>query len=105
VRGTAILSPESGTLVTVAPVTSRAPARPGAIPLSLAAIGLDRASWIIPWELNVFRWPGPDIGRAANPAGAWWRHGALAPHVRRRLREHVEAALRERQARLLRRSE
>lgn len=92
-------------LVTVAPITSRPPARAGAIPVSLAAIGLDRASWIIPWELNVFRWPGPDLGRAIHPAGAWWRHGALTADVRRRLREHVEAALRERRARLSRRSE
>jgi hypothetical protein len=92
-------------LVTVAPITSQPPVRPDAISLSADALGLNRASWIIPWELNVFRWPGPDVGRATRPAGAWWRLGALAPDLRRQLREGIEAALRERRVRLQRRGE
>ena len=92
-------------LVTVAPITSRPPVRAGAIALSPGAVGLGRASWIIPWELNVFQWPGPDIGRAPHPAGAWWRMGALAPGTRRALRESIEAALRARKARIVRRME
>ncbi len=91
--------------VTVAPITSRQPDRPGAIPLGAGALGLDRASWIIPWELNVFQWLGPDVGAAARPFGAWWRLGVLAPHLRRQLRERVEAALIARRARVMRRSE
>ncbi len=91
--------------VIVAPVTSRDPRREDAIGLSAGALGLDRPSWIIPWELNAFRWPGPDVGRAARPAGAWWRIGALAPHLRQRLRDAVEAALKERRAKIARRTQ
>jgi hypothetical protein len=89
--------------VIVAPITSREPARPGAIALGAGAVGLGRPSWIIPWELNAFQWLGPDVGRAAEPAGAWWRMGVLAPALRRKLREAVEAALTERRARVARR--
>jgi len=91
--------------VTVAPITSRRPDRAGAIALSPGAVGLGRASWIVPWELNVFQWPGPDLGRAPHPAGAWWRMGSLAPELRRMLRESVEAALHERKTRIVRRTE
>jgi mRNA-degrading endonuclease toxin of MazEF toxin-antitoxin module len=62
--------------VTVAPITSREPERPGAIPLKPGAPGLDRASWIIPWELNTFRWLGPDVGAAPvrpSRGGVWGR--------------------------------
>lgn len=87
--------------VTVAPITSRPPDRPGAIPLPPdAALGLTRRSWIVPWELNRFRWIGPDVRPAPQPTGAWWRMGVLAPHLRRQLREHVQAALAARSARL-----
>jgi len=92
-------------LVTVAPITSRDPGRPGAVALDGRGVALDRASWIIPWELNVFRWPGPDVGRAPNPIGAWWRFGALTPEMRRKLREAIEAALTARTARIVRRSD
>ena len=91
--------------IIVASITSRDPHRLGAIGLSVAALGLNRPSWIIPWELNVFRWPGPDIGLADRPAGAWWRLGALTPALRKQLREAVEAGLQARQARLTKRSE
>src|SRR5580700_11592801 len=56
--------------IVVAPITSRQPDRADAIALSLGGAGLSRPSWIIPWEVNVFRWRGPDVGRAAIPAGA-----------------------------------
>jgi hypothetical protein len=95
----------SNPLVTVAPVTSQRPQRDGAVALNAMALGIERPSWIIPWELNVFRWPGPDVGPAPRPAGAWWRLGALAPDLRRQLRERVEAALRERRSRVQRRTE
>ncbi|MDQ2860765.1 MAG: type II toxin-antitoxin system PemK/MazF family toxin [Pseudomonadota bacterium] len=91
--------------VIVAPITSRDPRRQDAIALTAGALGLDRPSWIVPWELNAFRWPGPDVGRAARPAGAWWRIGALAPNLRRRLRDAVEKALNDRRATIARRSE
>lgn len=91
--------------VIVAPITSRDPGRAEAIALSPAAVGLGRPSWIIPWELNTFQWLGPDVGRAPDPSGAWWRIGALAPELRRVLRERVAAALKGRRARVMKRTE
>ena len=92
--------------VTVAPITSRAPDRPGAVALApREGLGLSRRSWIVPWELNRFRWIGPDVRPAERPAGAWWRIGVLAPHLRRELRERIEAALIARSARLTPRPE
>jgi hypothetical protein len=92
-------------MVTVAPTTSRRPERAGAVELRAGVLGVDRPSWIIPWELNRFRWVGPDVGRAARPAGAWWRIGVLAPQLRRELRSQIETALAARRARLTGRSE
>ena len=92
-------------LVAVAPITSRDPGRAEAIALDARVIGLDRQSWIIPCELNLFRWLGPDVGRAANPAGAWWRLGALTPRLRVLLADRVEATLNARKARVTRRTE
>jgi hypothetical protein len=86
--------------VLVAPITSQ-----DAIRLSLGALGLSRASWIIPWELNLFRWPGPDLGRAANPAGAAWRLGVLQPSLARLLADRVQALLAARRAAVVRRTE
>ena len=91
--------------VVVAPITSRDPADPAAIALGPGALGLDRASWIIPWELNAFQWLGPDVGRAPVPAGAWWRLGSLRPALRTLLADRVEAALKSRRARVTRRTE
>jgi len=91
--------------IVVAPITSKDPGRADAIPLDGTALGLDRASWVIPWDLNTFRWLGPDVGRAPRPVGAWWRIGALSPALRRQLRERVEAALKSRRAQVTRRTE
>ena len=91
--------------VMVAPVTSHDPGDPDAIPLSAGALGLNRPSWIIPWELNTFRWIGPDVGRAAKPAGAWWRLGALAPELRNRLADRIQVTLQRRRARIVARTE
>ncbi|HEY1751950.1 MAG TPA: type II toxin-antitoxin system PemK/MazF family toxin [Caulobacteraceae bacterium] len=91
--------------VTVAPITSQPPARQGAIALRPGALTLDRPSWIIPWELNRFRWIGPDVSPAEHAAGAWWRIGALSLPLRRALRDSVAAALAQRQARLTPRTE
>jgi hypothetical protein len=91
-------------LVMVAPITSRQPDRADAIALGAKALGLDRPSWIIPWELNTFQWPGPDVRPAVDPSGAWWRMGALAPPLRQLLRERVEAALIARRVRLTKRT-
>jgi hypothetical protein len=81
------------------------PHRADAIGLKGGAVDLERPSWIIPWELNLFQWPGPDVGRAPHPFGAWWRMGALTPALRRKLRDAVEAALAARRATLIRRTE
>ena len=91
--------------VVVAPITSRDPADPAAIALGPGVLGLDRASWIIPWELNAFQWLGPDVCRAPIPAGAWWRLGSLRPALRTLLADRVEAALKSRRARVTRRTE
>lgn len=91
--------------VVVAPVTTRPPVDPDAVPLSAEAFGGDRPSWILPWELNVFRWTGPDVGRARRPAGAWWRIGVLEPRLQKVLAGRVRARLEARRARLLERSE
>ena len=91
--------------ILVAPITSRDPGRGEAIALSLGVIGLSRASWIVPWELNLFRWPGPDVGRAANPVGAPWRLGSLTPSLRTLLADRVEAMLKARRATVVRRGE
>lgn len=79
--------------VLVAPITSRDPADPRAIPLKVGAPGVVRPSWVVPWELNEFTWPGPDVGRAPSPVGAWWRLGALAPALRNLLAERLAAEL------------
>lgn len=92
-------------VVIVAPITSEDPDDPNALALSAGAVGLNRPSWIIPWELNTFRWIGPDVGRALKPAGAWWRLGALAPELRNQLADRVQAMLQGRGARLIRRTE
>jgi hypothetical protein len=91
--------------VVVAPITSREPGRTDAISLDLGVAGLGPRSWIIPWELNVFRWPGPDLGRAATPAGAPWRLGSLAPRLRKLLADKIEALLKAGGARVIHRSE
>ena len=80
--------------ILVAPITSRDPNDPRAIPLKVGAPGIVRPSWIVPWEINEFTWPGPDIGRAPSPAGAWWRLGGLAPALRNALAERLAAELR-----------
>jgi mRNA-degrading endonuclease toxin of MazEF toxin-antitoxin module len=92
-------------IILVAPITSQEPEKPDAIPLSAGAVGLNRPSWIIPWEVNTFRWIGPDVGRAANPVGAWWRLGALAPELRNLLADRVQAFLVQRKGRIVQRTE
>ena len=91
--------------VVVAPITSQEPTRGDAIQLDLGVAGLARRSWIIPWELNVFRWPGPDLGRAGAPAGASWRLGSLAPRLRKLLADRIEALLKARGAKVVHRSQ
>jgi hypothetical protein len=91
--------------VVVAPITSQAPDSGDAIILDLGVEGSGRRSWIIPWELNAFRWPGPDLGRAAAPAGAAWRLGSLHPRLRRLLADRIAALLKVRATKVVRRSE
>jgi len=87
--------------VVVAPITSRPPNDPDAIPLGPGALGLDRQSWIVPTALNAFAWPGPDLRRASKPAGAWWRIGVLSPELRNRLADQIAAGLKRRAATLV----
>ena len=91
--------------VVVAPITSQKPEEPEAIPLGAGAVGLNKPSWIIPWEVNTFRWIGPDVGQAVRPAGAWWRLGALAPDLRNLLADRLQAFLARRKARVVQRPE
>ncbi len=57
---------ESGSTVTVAPISSRPPSEPtAAVELPAGTkrrLGLDaERSWVVVSELNRFRWPGPDV--------------------------------------------
>ncbi len=95
---------ESPTIM-VAPITSQDPGNPDAIKLSPGAFGLNRPSWIIHWEVNTFRWVGPDVGIADKSAGAWWRLGALAPELRTKLADRIQAAMLGNRVHVVRRNE
>ena len=73
---------EDTPIVTVLPITHRAPANPAAaieIPPGVKRhLGLDEArSWIVVAESNEFRWPGYDLRKV--PAADRYDYGFLPP--------------------------
>ena len=94
-------------LVTVAPVTHRAP-DDAAIAIEMPAatkrrLGLDdAASWIIANEVNRFAWPGPDV--RPTPGGGM-AYGLLPRGLFAELRTRLMALAREGRLRLTKRTE
>jgi len=82
-------------LVTVAPVTHSAPARPEdavEIPAKTKQrLGLDpERSWVVVNEVNDFVWPGPDVRLLSQAAGRV-DYGVLPPELYRRIRDRLKA--------------
>lgn len=73
----------AATLVTVAPITRRAPSPSDlAVELNVETkqrLGLDDAepSWIITNDLNVFAWPGPDLRPVSSGRGRRFVYGFI----------------------------
>lgn len=88
------------TLVSVAPITHRAPSADSkavVIPADTKRrLGLDdEPSWIVTDELNEFVWPGPDV-RAIKPAKAkWFEYGLIPRGLYERVRSAIFAHLRD----------
>ena len=101
---------ETGTIVTVAPVTHSPPDIPEeALEIPAATkrrLGMDgQRSWIVVGEVNRFRWPGPDLRPvpAANPPR--FDYGLLPARLFRQLREKLIDVASRRGAPVVRRSE
>jgi hypothetical protein len=82
---------DDGTVVGVVPVTHSPPRREDAaleLPPGLKRhLGLDAdRSWVIASELNVFRWPGPDLRPAINGELGSIVYGVLPPGFFSRLK-------------------
>jgi hypothetical protein len=80
--------------VVVAPITHSKPSKdPFAIHLDRRIkirLGLDdEPSWIITNDLNVFEWPGPDLGRFQPGSSEKFEYGNLPASITRRLIEAV----------------
>lgn len=93
---------EAGDLmVTVAPVTHRAPADPAApieIPAATTrALGRDDArSWLVCSEFNRFAWPGPDLRPIARHRPGEFVYGMLPRTLMLRVYERLQALRAER---------
>ncbi len=83
---------QSGTIVTVVPVTHNPPADPQAA-VELPAetkrrLGLDgERSWAIVSEVNRFRWPGPDLRPIPNSNPPRFSYGLLPAKLFLRIRQ------------------
>lgn len=93
----AVRSEEKGTVVTVAPITTRAPFEAeiaNAIELPPATkrrLGLDEArSWAMATDLNRFTWPGVDL-RPIRPNESHFDYGFLPAAMTEALRRRVLA--------------
>lgn len=101
---------ESGTIVTVAPITHRPPDDPETaieIPLETKrrlALDDDR-SWVIVSEVNRFRWPGPDLRPVPGSDPPSFSYGLLPASLFRRIRERLIDVAGSRGAPVVRRSE
>ena len=91
-----ILALKDESQVLVVPVTHNPPeTAAGAMELPLAVkqhLGLDSArSWIVFSESNLFRWPGPDLRRAAGHGDSSVAYGVLPPKLFAELRRRFLA--------------
>ncbi|HEY2356074.1 MAG TPA: growth inhibitor PemK [Phenylobacterium sp.] len=96
--------------VLVLPITHSPPsADDGAIELPPAVkrrLGLDELrSWIVVSEYNEFLWPGPDLRRAHGGDDSSVAYGMLPPALFAAVRQALLAAIGERRARSVRRTE
>lgn len=87
---------EDGSQVLVVPITHSPPEdTASAIELPLAVkryLNLDSAhSWIVYSESNLFRWPGPDLRRAAGREASSVAYGFLPPKLFAELRRRFLA--------------
>jgi hypothetical protein len=81
---------DGSTVVTVAPVTHRAPASPNeAVEIPAATksrLGLDfQRSWVVVTEVNRFRWPGHDLRPLLGGEPAVFSYGFLPPGLFRQV--------------------
>ena len=85
---------ESGTVVTVVPVTHHPPKDPDtAVELPAATkrrLGLDdQRSWAVVSEVNRFRWPGPDVRPIPRSNPPSFSYGLLPAKLFLRIRERL----------------
>jgi mRNA-degrading endonuclease toxin of MazEF toxin-antitoxin module len=81
------------TVVTVVPITHRAPTAAGAIQIPAAIkrhLGLDsESSWVVVTEINEFRWPGYDLRTIPRAGG--YQYGFLPPRFFARIKDAMDA--------------
>ena len=89
---------ESGSTVTVAPITHRPPSEPPSGPtvaVELPAgtkrrLGLDaERSWVVVSEVNRFRWPGPDVRPIPGSDPPRFSYGLLPAKLFLRIRQRL----------------
>ena len=101
---------ESGTVVTVAPVTHHPPANPDtAVELPAETkrrLGLDEErSWVAVSEVNRFQWPGPDVRPIPGSDPPIFSYGLLPAKLFLRIRERLIDVASSRGAPVVRRTE
>ncbi len=102
----ATMSRKGDLIVTVAPITHRAPNDPKAAvalaPKVKRHLGLDReASWIVADEVNQFVWPGPDLRPVSRSEPDRFDYGFLPEDVFAELRDKIVAVYQDRQLRVI----
>ncbi len=105
-----VIQDESGTVVTVAPVTHRPPADPEtAVELPAETkrrLGLDdERSWVAVGEVNRFHWPGPDVRPIPGSDPPSFSYGLLPAKLFLRIRERLIDVASSRGAPAVRRTE
>ncbi len=105
-----VIQDESGTVVTVAPVTHRPPADPEtAVELPAETkrrLGLDdERSWVAVGEVNRFHWPGPDVRPIPGSDPPSFSYGLLPAKLFLRIRERLIDVASSRGAPIVRRTE
>jgi len=83
-------------MMTVAPVTHTAPARPGeAVEIPAATkdrLGLDQdRSWVVVTEVNRFSWPGHDLRPVPGGSVGTYAYGMVPPGFFRQIKDGILA--------------